>query len=222
MDWMHWLRVDLVWRVFGGVSIGWLVGYALMRMIFRGERDTSLSATSDGLIALAITLTVYGVAELCQAYGFLAVFVAAVVVRQYEYDHTYHEHLHSFAEQSERVLVAVLLIMFGGAIASGILADVTWREVVFALVFVLLVRPVAGFIAMIGSGVQNYDRWAIALFGVRGIGSIYYLAFGLNHANFAEAAALWRVVSLVVVISIVLHGLSAQPVLLWLDRRRSH
>ncbi len=221
MDWMRWLTLDLLWRVVGGVAIGWLVGYALMRMIFRGERDTSLSATSEGLTALAITLTVYGIAELCHAYGFLAVFVAAVVVRQFEYDHNYHEHLHSFAEQSERVLIAVLLIMFGGAIASGILADVTWREIVFALVFVLLVRPLAGFVALFGSGVQRNDRWAIALFGVRGIGSFYYLAFGLNHADFADAAALWRVVSLVVVISIVLHGFSARPVLSWLDRWRT-
>lgn len=222
MDWMHWLTLDLLWRVVGGIAIGWLVGYALMSMIFRGAHDTSLSSTGDGLTALAITLTVYGIAELCHAYGFLAVFVAAVVVRQYEYDHAYHEHLHSFAEQSERVLIAVLLIMFGGSLASGILVDLTWSEVVFALVFVLLVRPLAGFVALFGSGIQTRDRVAIALFGVRGIGSFYYLAFALNHAEFIEAAALWRVVSLVVVISIVLHGFSARPVLAWLDRWRNH
>lgn len=222
MDWTHWLTLDLLWRVVGGVAIGWLVGYALMRMIFRGEHDTSLSATSDGLTALAITLTVYGIAELCHTYGFLAVFVAAVVVRQYEYHHAYHEHLASFAEQSERVLVAVLLIMFGGSIASGILVDLAWREVVFALVFVLLVRPLAGFVALFGSGIANRDRWAIAMFGVRGIGSFYYLAFALNHAEFIEAAALWRIVSLVVAISIVLHGFSARPVLSWLDRWRNN
>ena len=222
IDWTHWLTLDVLWRVAGGVGIGWLVGYALMRMIFRGEHDTSLSATSDGLTALAITLTVYGIAELCHAYGFLAVFVAAVVVRQYEYDHAYHEHLHSFAEQCERVLIAVLLILFGGAIAGGILAALTWQEIVFALSFVLLVRPLSGFIALFGSGIVKRERWAIALFGVRGIGSFYYLAFALNHAEFAEAEALWRVVSLVVVVSILLHGFSARLVLAWLDRWRNH
>jgi len=222
IDWTHWLTLDVLWRVAGGVGIGWLVGYALMRMIFRGEHDTSLSATSDGLTALAITLTVYGIAELCHAYGFLAVFVAAVVVRQYEYDHAYHEHLHSFAEQCERVLIAVLLILFGGAIAGGILAALTWQEIVFALSFVLLVRPLSGFIALFGSGIVKRERWAIALFGVRGIGSFYYLAFALNHAEFAEAEALWRVVSLVIVISILLHGFSARLVLAWLDRWRNH
>ena len=222
MDWGGWLTLDVLWRVVGGIVIGWLVGYALMRLIFRGEHDTSLSSTGDGLTALAITLTVYGIAELCSAYGFLAVFVAAVVVRQYEYDHAYHEHLHSFAEQCERVLIAVLLILFGGAIASGILAALTWQEIVFALAFVLLVRPLSGVVALFGSGVKKHERWAIALFGVRGIGSFYYLAFALNHAEFAEAEALWRVVSLVVVISILLHGFSARPALAWLDRWRHH
>lgn len=220
MDWGRWLSVDLLWRVGGGVGIGWLLGYVLMRLIFRGERDASLSTTSDGLTALAITLTVYGVAELCNAYGFLAVFVAAVVIRQYEYDHDYHDTLHSFADQCERVLVAVVLILFGGALADGILASLTWQEVAFALAFVLLVRPLAGWVSLLASGIGQRERWGIAVFGIRGIGSFYYLAFALNHADFREAEALWRVVSLVVLLSILVHGLSARPALAWLDRWR--
>lgn len=220
MDWGRWLAIDLLWRVAGGIGIGWLVGYVLMRLIFRGERDASLSTTSDGLTALAITLTVYGVAELCNTYGFLSVFVAAVVIRQYEYDHDYHDTLHSFAEQCERVLVAVLLILFGGAIANGILSTLSWQEIAFALAFVLLVRPLAGWVALYASGIRHRERWGIAVFGIRGIGSFYYLAFALNHADFAETEALWRVVSLVVLLSILVHGLSARPALVWLDRWR--
>jgi NhaP-type Na+/H+ or K+/H+ antiporter len=222
IDWGRWLAVDLLWRVLGGIAIGWLVGYVLMRLIFHGERDASLSATSDGLAALAVTLTVYGIAELCNAYGFLAVFVAAVVIRQYEHDHDYHDALHSFAEQCERVLVAVLLILFGGAIANGILSALSWQEIAFALVFVLLVRPLAGFVSLFASGIRPRERWGIAVFGIRGIGSFYYLAFALNHADFAETEALWRVVSLVVALSIVVHGFSARPALAWLDRWRRH
>lgn len=220
MDWGRWLAFDLLWRVGGGVAIGWLVGYVLMRLIFRGERDASLSSTSDGLAALAITLTVYGIAEMCSAYGFLAVFVAAVVIRHYEHDHDYHEALHSFAEQCERVLVAVLLILFGGALANGILSALSWQEIAFALVFVLLVRPLAGFASLFASGIRPRERWGIAVFGIRGIGSFYYLAFALNHADFAETEALWRVVSLVVAMSILVHGFSARPALAWLDRWR--
>lgn len=220
MDWMHWLALDVLWRVGGGAGIGWLIGYALMHLIFRSERDPTLSSTSDGLTALAITLLVYGIAELCHAYGFVAVFVAAVVVRQYERGHAYQTTLHLFAEQCERLLMALLLLLFGGALASGILAQTTMREVGFALALVLLVRPLAGWLGLLGSGLRQRERWAIALFGVRGIGSFYYLAFALNHAAFERPEALWRVVSLVVLLSIVLHGFSAKPALARLDRWR--
>ncbi|KAF1721764.1 cation:proton antiporter [Pseudoxanthomonas wuyuanensis] len=220
MQWQRWLLLDALWRVVAGAGIGWLVGYALMHLIFRSQRSPRISAGSDGLTALAITLFVYGVAELCGGYGFLAVFVAAVVVRQHERNHEYHTTLNLFAEQCERLLMALLLILFGGVLVSGQLGMPTLREWGFALAFVLLVRPLAGWLGMAGSGLRQGDQWAIAVFGVRGIGSLYYLAFAINHADFPEAERLWSVVCLVVLLSILLHGISAKPAMGWLDRRR--
>ena len=220
MDWGRWLALDLLWRVLGGVAIGVVVGYGLMLLIFRSERNPTLSRSSDGLTALAITLIVYGVAELCHAYGFLAVFVAALVVRQQERNHEYHAVLDTFAQQCEKLLMAVMLLLLGGALAGGILSNVSGRGIAFAIVFVLLVRPLAGWLALIGTGLSKRDRWAIAVFGVRGIGSIYYLAFAMNHADFARSRELWAVVCLVVVLSILVHGLTASGVLEWLDKHR--
>ncbi|QDH70337.1 cation:proton antiporter [Marilutibacter alkalisoli] len=220
MDWGRWLALDVLWRVLGGVAIGVLVGYALMHLIFRSESEPTLSKSGEGLAALAITLTVYGVAELCHTYGFLAVFVAALMVRQKERDHDYHGILDTFAQQCEKLLMAVMLLLLGGALASGILSDLDWRGIVFALVFVLLVRPLAGWLGLIGASLTTRDRWAIAVFGVRGIGSLYYLAFAVNHAEFRDAGELWAVVCLVVVLSILIHGLTASGAMAWLDRRR--
>ena len=220
MDWSRWLVLDVVWRVLGGATVGVLVGYALMHLIFRSERKPTLSRSSDGLTALAIMLIVYGVAELCHTYGFLAVFVAALVVRQKESDHHYHAVLDSFAQQCEKLLTALMLLLFGGALASGILSDLSWRDIVFALVFVLVVRPLAGWLGLVGVPLSTRERWAIAVFGVRGIGSLYYLAFAMNQAHFRDADELWAVVCLVVVLSILLHGLTASGVMGWLDRQR--
>jgi NhaP-type Na+/H+ or K+/H+ antiporter len=222
MDWGRWLALDVLWRVLGGVAIGVLVGYVLMHLIFRSESEPTLSKSGEGLAALAITLTVYGVAELCHTYGFLAVFVAALVVRQKERDHDYHGILDTFAQQCEKLLMAVMLLLLGGALASGILSDLDWRGIVFALLFVLVVRPLAGWLGLIGAPLSERDRWAIAVFGVRGIGSLYYLAFAVNHAEFRDAGELWAVVCLVVVLSILVHGLTASGVMTWLDRRRRH
>lgn len=220
MDWGRWLALDVAWRVGAGVLIGGGVGYGLMHLIFRVERESSLATTSDGMIALAITLFVYGVAELCHGYGFLAVFVAALVVRQHERDHAYHTTLSLFAEQCEKLLMALLLILLGGAVATGILGALSLREILFALIFVLLVRPLAGWIGTIGTGLKPRERWTIAVFGVRGIGSLYYLSFALNQADFARTSALWSMVCLVVLLSILVHGVSARQVMEWLDRRR--
>ncbi len=220
INWQQWLVMDVVWRVAGGAGIGWLIGYGLMHLIFRGKRDQSLSSTSDGLTVLAIMLLVYGIAELCHAYGFLAVFVAAVVVRQSERHHDYHATLNLFAEQCERLLATLVLILFGGALASGILRGLHWRECVAAFVMVLLARPLAGWLSLLGTGLRQRERWAIAIYGVRGVGSFYYLAFAFNHAAFPEQAALWRLVSVVVLLSVLLHGLSAKQVMAWLDRWR--
>ncbi len=220
VDWARWFAFDLVWRVLGGAAIGGAVGYGLMYLIFRSERNATLSRSSDGLTALAITLFVYGVAELCQTYGFLAVFVAAVVVRQQERDHQYHATLNLFAEQCERLLMAVLLVLLGGAVMGGILSALTPSEIAFALIFVLVVRPIAGWVGTIGSGLGSRERMAVSLFGVRGIGSLYYLAFATNHADFARIEAVWSMVVLVVLLSILLHGISGKRAMEWLDLQR--
>lgn len=219
MDWGRWLALDVGWRVAGGVGIGAALGYGMMHFVFRSAHRHTLTETGEGLVALAITLITYGVAELCKAYGFLAVFVAALVVRQFERGHAYHATLNLFAEQCERLLAAILLVLLGGAAASGLLAGLRWQEVAFAVAFVALVRPLSGWLSLLGSGLPARERWAIAVFGVRGVGSLYYVAFALNHAPFGDARPLWRVVGAIVLLSILVHGLSAKPVLAWLDRR---
>jgi len=207
------------------VLIGGAVGYGLMHLIFRTMTDASLSRTSDGLAALAITLFVYGVAELCNAYGFLAVFVAALVIRHHERSHAYHGTLNLFAEQCERLLTALLLILLGGTISIGVLAPLRWVDVAFALIFVLLVRPLAGWLALAGSALPSRERWVISVFGIRGIGSFYYLAFAFNHGKFDDHPRLWAIVTLVVLLSVLLHGISARGVMARMDAwraRRTH
>jgi NhaP-type Na+/H+ or K+/H+ antiporter len=222
MDWAHWWSVDVGWRLLGALAVGWAVGYGLMHVLFRIELRDSLSRTSDGLTALAIILIVYGIAEALHTYGFLAVFVAAVVMRQSESEHEYHRTLNLFAEQCERLLMALLLIGFGGALAIGLLGSVTWRELVVALGIVFVVRPLSGWLCLLGSELRGRERWAIAMFGVRGIGSFYYLAFAFNHAEFTEKESLWSVVALVVLMSVLIHGLSAKPMMRRLDWWRAH
>jgi NhaP-type Na+/H+ or K+/H+ antiporter len=171
-------------------------------------------------VALASTILAYGVTELAHGYGFVAVFVAAVTIRSSERFHGYHQVLHHFIEQVERLLTVLVLLLVGAAVADGLLSEVGWAEVGFAAVVLLVLRPAAAGLALLGGAGSRPERSAMAFFGVRGIGSVYYLAFALAATDFSEQGRLYGLLALVVLGSVVLHGLTAGPVIGWLDAAR--
>jgi sodium/hydrogen antiporter len=217
---LGWAVEDVVWKLGIGVAVGWALGGALGWLTFRMPNRARLSRTGDGFVALGATFLAYGVTELVHGYGFLAVFVAALAIRAAERQHDYHERLHDFAEQTERLLMMVLLVLFGGALAGGLLAPLTWAGVAAALLFLFVVRPAAGLFAFLGAPQPLVERAVIAFFGIRGLGSFYYLAYALNEEPFEGAAELWAVLGFTVLVSILLHGTTVTPAMRYLDRRR--
>jgi NhaP-type Na+/H+ or K+/H+ antiporter len=211
-EWLTtWLAVDVVYRLAVGLAFGWLFGRLLRAMVFRiplGERR--LAETGEGLVAIAGTFLTYGVTEVAEGYGFLAVFVAAQVLRAYETDHEYHEVVHDFAEQIERLVNGVVLVLLGAAISDGLLAPLTPAMVAVAFAMILLVRPLSSLVAL--GGVSD-GRWIMSFFGIRGVGSFFYLAYALSKGDFGIGEELWAVVGFTVLLSITIHGFSAGPIM---------
>ncbi|WP_285241950.1 cation:proton antiporter [Pseudarthrobacter sp. MEB009] len=218
----EWFGVDVVWRLTVGLLAGFLTGKLLARLFFSAKADSlRLSNHSEGFVALAATFLAYGLTELAEGYGFIAVFVCAVTIRAAEHSHGYHRVLHSYVEQLERLLTVVILVLLGGAIARGLLAGVGLAEVLVALAFLLVVRPVAGWLGLLGGKTGPRERIALSFFGIRGIGSLYYLAYALAEGQFGgQARELWAFVGLVVALSIVIHGATTSPLMNRLDRLR--
>lgn len=202
------------------LAVGLVAGRAVTWIVFHIPSERKLAESTEGFVALAATLLTYGATELAHGYGFLAVFVAACTIRRQERDHTYHDVLHASAESTERLLSAVILVLLGGAIADGVLSELGWRGALAGLLILLVVRPVAGLVSLARTGTPPGERTAIAFFGVRGVGSIYYLAHALNEADFADAPTMWAVVAFVILGSVVLHGMTASPVMQRLDEWR--
>ncbi|MDS0299093.1 cation:proton antiporter [Halogeometricum sp. S1BR25-6] len=217
----EWALVDVGYKLAVGLLSGYLVGRALGWVVFAGSPDSELARSVRGMEALGGTLLVYAFTELVGGYGFLAVFVAALVVRDAEREHDYNETLHDVAEKSEQTLMTVLMVLFGGALAAGLLDPLTTAGVAVALTLVFVVRPLAGAVGLFGFDRDPFERGVIASFGIRGLGSFYYLAHALNVAPFPEARRLWALVGAVVLVSVVVHGVSATPALKLLERRSS-
>jgi NhaP-type Na+/H+ or K+/H+ antiporter len=213
-----WFTVKVGWKLLAGLGAGLLIGKVLGYLLFRSRRG--LSRLADGLIALAATLIAYSLTEIVHGYGFLAVFVCAVMIRGSERDHDFHQEMHDFSDQIERLLMMLLLVLFGGALANGLLSSLTWTDALVGLAVVFLVRPAAGLLAMVGSGQPLRERLLLAFLGIRGVGSVYYLAYGINHGDFGDSERLWAVVGFIILLSIVVHGVTATPLLARLSRRR--
>ena len=217
-DWFaDWLTYNVLWEIIAGIGCGWLVGRLFGWLTFKMPGDT-LAKTGDGLIAIAATFISYGVSELIHCYGFFAVFVTALTLRSAHRDHEFQRDMHDITEQVERIAMMVLLLAFGGSLVTGLPAPIGWSEILAAVLILFVVRPVTGLIGLIGARATRSEKLTIAFFGIRGVGSFYYLAYGLNHGEFAGADRLWTILSLVVIMSVVLHGLTVTPVMRWLDR----
>jgi sodium/hydrogen antiporter len=217
-----WVLDDLLLRVGIGVVVGLVAGRLLAKIVFDPPGPlTGLADTTEGFVAAGAILVTYGFTEVVHGYGFLAVFIAAVTLRQRDREHSYHGVMHEFTGQLEQLLSVALLVLLGGALATGLLDHLSWRGVGAAFLVIFIVRPLAGRLALSRSSVNPSERRAIGFFGIRGIGSIYYLAVATDAASFTHSDELWSATAFTVLLSIFVHGVTATPVMRVLDRRRS-
>ncbi|WP_161597112.1 cation:proton antiporter [Dyadobacter flavalbus] len=217
----EWLTWDLAYKIVSGVIFGILLGKLIAYIIFDYSEKHQYIDLNDGFIAVAASLTIFGIVELLHGYGFVAVFVASLTIRNYEHNHQFHKDLHSFSDQTERILVAVVLLVFGGSLVHGILDFLTWETALLSIGFLLLIRPVAGLISLIGTKLHFKEKLGISFYGIRGIGSFYYLAFAFREETFVLSKELWSTVSFIVLLSVLIHGLTATRVMSRLEKKFS-
>jgi sodium/hydrogen antiporter len=210
---LKWFWVDFVYKILAAIAIGILLGKACGWLVFRLSDKYKLLKTTDGFLAVSLTLLVYGLTELLHGYGFIAVFICAITFRHYEKKHHYHEHLHAFTDQAERILIAILLILFGGALVHGVLDALTWKMVLFTFVFLFIIRPLAAYASIFTANIHFKKKLAISFFGIRGMGSIFYLAFAMKQTSFVHEDELWAMVAFTILISVFLHGMTATSIM---------
>ncbi|WP_374472216.1 cation:proton antiporter [Phenylobacterium sp.] len=203
-----WAARDLAYRVVVGAACGVAIGWLLGKVLFEIPRENALAETEAGVFALAGVFVAYGVTELAEGYGFIAAFVAGVTLRRSESDHAFHVRLHDFSETIEHALTAILLIGLGAAMPE-LLSRLDLTGALIGLALILVIRPAAGLLSVAGSPLRGRERLVVAFYGVRGVGSIYYLSYAGSHMELTNEAQLWAIAAFTILVSTVLHGFSA-------------
>ncbi|HXG84776.1 MAG TPA: cation:proton antiporter [Pyrinomonadaceae bacterium] len=120
----------------------------------------------------------------------------------------------SFGDTAERLLEVMLVVLVG--ICLAIYWD--WRAVPLALALFFVIRPVAAVLFLIKTPTGRVQRLMMGWFGIRGIGSLYYLSYALNHGLNDKIADTVGITLSVVALSILIHGVSSQPILDFYER----
>ena len=245
----HWWAVDLLWATVGGLligaALGALIGWLVVHLRTRHRTAVGLDAfLSLGLVALA-----YGAAHLCLASAFLAVFAAGLALQRVKEQpragttslnvapdsrgHVYGEratHSHhassamtqavqEFNEQLEKVAELAIVLIVGAMLPYAAPSVALWWFI--PLLFVVL-RPLAVLAGTPGEQLVARQRIMISWFGIRGIGSVFYLMFAIHYGvTGALAQELVTLTLVTVAASILVHGVSVRPLMKQYVRRKS-
>lgn len=237
----RWVAVDVIWAITGGLAVGAALGWMTARGVLHLRSAHREAVGVDDFLALGLIALAYGTALLVHTYGFLAVFAAGVALRQVELNSTPSEVPPSdliasaeeaeediatdrerapsymaravlqFNEQLEHIGEVVVVVIVGSMLGSvSVPTEVVW----LAPLLFIVIRPISVLAGSLGARASFADRGLMGWFGIRGIGSIYYLMFAIVHGLEPERAeALAGLTLTIVAISVVVHGISVTPLM---------
>lgn len=244
----RWVAVDVLWAIAGGLGIGALLGMLVGRLVIYLRREHKESVGTDDFLALGLIAFSYGAALMAHTYGFLAVFAAGLALRATERHFSGDEvpedvrdlgaagasaeiatdaekapavmaqAILTFNEQLERIGEVGVVVLIGGMLTlRGMPVEALW----FVPLIFFVIRPIAVAVGLLGARVSRVQRGLIAWFGIRGIGSLYYLSYAIAHGVPDDVAQRLSGLTLTVMAaSIVAHGISVTPLMSLYERSR--
>ncbi|MGA8005376.1 MAG: cation:proton antiporter [Burkholderiales bacterium] len=236
---LRWALVDVLWATVAGIAVGVTSGAALARLAWKLRGASPEHKLMDDFLGLGLIGVAYGLSVLVHAWGFLAVFFAAVALRQTEVKlaaaiepadssaspdmqpmPTVSEGSLAFKEHLERLSEMVLILLIGGTL---FLDSWSWRAVGLALFLFVVARPVSVLAGLLGTRTSWPIRGMVGWFGVRGIGSLYYLMYAIERGLPEKLALeLIQLTLVAVTLSILVHGTSVKPLMGLFWRHRKH
>ncbi|HAJ58656.1 MAG TPA: sodium:proton antiporter, partial [Cyanobacteria bacterium UBA8543] len=214
----QWVAVDLIWAIAAGIVMGIVVAKAVVWIDSYLQNFRPVDEVREDFVALSVILLTYSLTELVNGYGFLAVFVAGLVVKNGYYREKHLSQL-EFTEQIEKLVEVGAILLLGAVLRIESILQFGGIALLVAGLLLFVIRPLGAWISTIGNHYHPAKRWLIGWFGIRGVGSLYYLFYAMGQGLGGELAEkiAW-ITYITVVISIVLHGTSSTPLMNWYER----
>ena len=225
----RWAWHDLAWPIAGGALLGWAFGRALSRVVHALlKRGHGLGW--DELLYLGIITTAYGLSRFTDTSSFLFVFAAALglfklspqtsdeLTRAGVAPDELSDRLLAFGHRCERLVEVAMVLMLGFAMPW---VAWRWEVMAYAALLLLVVRPLSVYLTVPGRELPRAQRRVVAWFGIRGVGSLFYLALVIDSGITPEMSTqLVDAVLPAIALSVLVHGVSATPLMALYRKRR--
>lgn len=219
----NWFGIDLLWAIAVGAIMGTIVAKTVVWIDYTLQQRRQADDLMENFVALSIILLAYSLAELVNGYGFLAVFVAGLVVqRSYFCQQDKRLVQLEFTEQLEKLLEVTAIVILGTVLLIEPMLKYAGQSLLIATFLFLVIRPLGVWLTMLGSDSAPKTRSLMGWFGIKGLGSIYYLTYALGKGFTGDTAeqVAW-ITYTVVVLSVVIHGVSAAPLMKWYESTKN-
>jgi NhaP-type Na+/H+ or K+/H+ antiporter len=224
----NWVVVDIIWAIAAGLVMGVVVAKSISWLDRHLQSQRPAEDTLKDFLTISIILLTYSLTELINGYGFVAVFVAGLILRNIyqrqshrDNDPLREKHLSQleFIEQIEKLLEIVTILIVGSILLVEPMVKYAGQSLLIAGLLFLVIRPLCVWLSMLGSRLPTATLGLMSWFGIRGVGSLYYLTYAMGEGLKGETAEQIAWITLTtIVFSVILHGISATPLMKWYER----
>ncbi|MGA7932021.1 MAG: sodium:proton antiporter [Kovacikia sp.] len=215
----QWVAVDLVWAIGAGILMGIGVAYGICWIEHLLGKHRSVDELMEDFVGLSTILLTYSLTELVHGYGFLAVFVAGIVMKYNCLEPEQSASRLRFMERLEKLTEIATILLLGALLRIEPILRFAAPALLVTASLLFVIRPIGAWISTLGSPIHPATRWLFGWFGIRGVGSLYYLTYALSEGLQDKSGELIAWITFITVtISVTLHGISSTPLMNWYER----
>lgn len=196
-------------QVILGPIVGIVIGFLAAKLLDIAVTRKWATEVAQGLYMLSVAVIAFFGAELVGGNGFISAFVAGLIFGNTTKSPVMY--IHEFMEGEGQILTLLTFLVFGAVLAPIGFEHASFKTLILAVLFLTVVRMLPIWLSLIGSGLSTYEKLFLGWFGPRGLASILFALLVLEEFNIPGSEEMAACVVLTVLLSIVAHGLTANP-----------